>query len=193
MNPFRLNAIHGRNENPLGGNRGGTVSFTERPRGRAKGATSTSFSHKPSADARRAVPMSIAFIQKLVCSGFGITELDLLSRRSGRTQAKPRQVGYWLARHATSASLPEIGRAFDRDHSTVMHGIAQVDARMAADPAFAITVRKLADIYAQWAAPEPVSEEERIRLLCEEVKILDREIAAKVRTAEALAFWEGGV
>ena len=138
--------------------------------------------------------MSIAFIQKLVCSGFGITELDLLSHRSGRTQAKPRQVGYWLARHATSASLPEIGRAFDRDHSTVMHGIAQVEARMAADPAFAITVRKLLGIYTRWLADiplEPANEEERIQLLREEVEIMDREIAAKVRVAEAQEFWGG--
>jgi hypothetical protein len=135
--------------------------------------------------------MSIAFIQNLVCAGFGITELDLLSRRSGRTQAKPRQVGYWLARHTTSASLPEIGRAFDRDHSTVMHGIKQVEARMAADPALAARVRNLAETYARCIAPEPATEEERIQMRREVVEQIDREVVVNNgRPAIVLEAWE---
>ena len=87
--------------------------------------------------------MTIHDIQTLVCCSFGISQLDLLSRRRGRVQARPRQVAMWLARHATPCSLPEIGRAFDRDHTTVMHAIRQVDERIAADLGFAYLVRTL--------------------------------------------------
>ena len=92
--------------------------------------------------------MTIHDIQTLVCCAFGISQLDLLSRRRGRVQARPRQVAMWLARHATPCSLPEIGRAFDRDHTTVMHGIERVEARMAEDPGFAATVRELRETVA---------------------------------------------
>jgi chromosomal replication initiator protein len=81
---------------------------------------------------------SIQSIQDAVCRHFRVTHLDLCSRRQGRAVSRPRHVAMWLARHATAASLPEIGRAFgDRDHTTVMAALRRVDARMAADAAFA--------------------------------------------------------
>jgi Bacterial dnaA protein helix-turn-helix len=85
---------------------------------------------------------TISAIQTAVADGFGVTLLDLLSRRGARAIARPRQVAMWLCRHTTLASLPEIGRAFGgRDHTTVMHAIARVDELMAADAAFADQVR----------------------------------------------------
>jgi chromosomal replication initiator protein len=84
--------------------------------------------------------MTITEIQRLVAERFGVTMCDLMSRRRGRAQARPRQVAMWLARHTTPCSLPEIGRWFERDHSTVMHAIERVDERMAAEPVFATRV-----------------------------------------------------
>lgn len=75
---------------------------------------------------------SVAAIQAAVIAAFGVSQLDLMSRRAGRLIARPRQVGYWLARHCTPMSLPEIGRAFGRrDHTTILHGIAVVDGLIA--------------------------------------------------------------
>ncbi len=86
---------------------------------------------------------TIPAIQTVVADRFGMTVLDLLSRRRARAVARPRQVAMWIARHATLHSLPEIGRAFgDRDHTTVMAAIARVDALMAADPLFAARVEQ---------------------------------------------------
>lgn len=85
--------------------------------------------------------MSIHDIQLAVCAGFGVTRLDLLSRRNGQGAALSRQVGMWLSRHATPASLPQIGREFgNRDHTTVAYALRRIDALMAADAAFAETV-----------------------------------------------------
>jgi len=86
---------------------------------------------------------SICAIQTIVADRFGLTVLDLLSRRVARSVARPRQVAMWVCRHETLASLPEIGRAFGgRDHTTVMHAIQRIDGLMATDPAFAALVRQ---------------------------------------------------
>jgi chromosomal replication initiator protein len=70
---------------------------------------------------------------------------DLRSRRRGATLAKARHVAIWLARHATPCSLPQIGRAFDRDHTSVAHAIARVDRLMAEDLWFGASVLRLLD------------------------------------------------
>lgn len=79
--------------------------------------------------------MTIHDIQQLVCTRYGISHCDLMSRRRGRLQAVPRQVAMWLSRHTLPHTLPEIGRAFDRDHTTVIAAIRRVEQRMAANPA----------------------------------------------------------
>lgn len=89
---------------------------------------------------------TICAIQTVVAEQFGMTVLDLLSRRGARAVARPRQVAMWVCRHTTLASLPEIGRAFGgRDHTTVMAAIARVDELMAADPVFALRVRQCSE------------------------------------------------
>jgi len=71
-------------------------------------------------------------IQLAVSDACGVTRLDLLSRRRAREVARPRQVGMWLARRLTRASLPEIGHAFGgRDHTTVMHAVEVIDREIA--------------------------------------------------------------
>ncbi len=93
----------------------------------------------------QAIP-TICAIQAAVAGQFGMTVLDLLSRRRARAVARPRQVAMWIARHQTLHSLPEIGGAFGgRDHTTVMAAIRRVDALMAADPAFAARVRQCSE------------------------------------------------
>lgn len=82
---------------------------------------------------QRDVPMTIHEIQATVAARYGVTVLDIVSRRQGRATYRPRQVAMWLARHLTLHSLPEIGRAFGgRDHTTVMHGIWRVEQEIAA-------------------------------------------------------------
>ena len=85
--------------------------------------------------------MTISQIQVAVAERFGVAVSDLVSDR--RLTARERQVAMWLCRHRTPCSLPAIGLAFGRDHTTVHHAIRRVDERMAADAAFAGTVNDL--------------------------------------------------
>ncbi len=66
-------------------------------------------------------------IQKKVAEHFNISVKELQSSRRARTVARPRQVAMYLAKQLTSRSLPEIGRKFDRDHTTVMHAVRKVE------------------------------------------------------------------
>jgi len=73
-------------------------------------------------------------IVSLVETNYGImrTELASKSRKSVTTWA--RQVAMYLARHYTLLPLEEIGRAFGRDHATVIHAFQKVTETMETQP-----------------------------------------------------------
>ncbi|MDO4162345.1 MAG: chromosomal replication initiator protein DnaA [Pseudomonadota bacterium] len=66
-------------------------------------------------------------IQKKVAEYFNISVKEMQSSRRARNVARPRQIAMYLAKQLTSRSLPEIGRKFDRDHTTVMHAVRKVE------------------------------------------------------------------
>lgn len=51
----------------------------------------------------------------------------ILGAQRGRWISRPRQVAMWVASRTTRKSLPQIGAVMDRDHTTIMHGIRQVE------------------------------------------------------------------
>lgn len=71
----------------------------------------------------------IKIIQDAVCRFYGVEMCDLQSSRRTANIVKPRQVAMWLAKKLTLRSLPEVGRLFDRDHTTVLHAVRKIDAQ----------------------------------------------------------------
>ena len=82
-------------------------------------------------------------IQKKVAEHFNISVKELQSSRRARTVARPRQVAMYLAKQLTSRSLPEIGRKFDRDHTTVMHAVRKVEELILEDQSLAENIEVL--------------------------------------------------
>ena len=82
-------------------------------------------------------------IQKKVAEYFNISVKELQSSRRARTVARPRQIAMYLAKQLTSRSLPEIGRKFDRDHTTVMHAVRKVEGLIGEDVSLAESVNAL--------------------------------------------------
>ncbi|MBO4294584.1 MAG: chromosomal replication initiator protein DnaA [Alphaproteobacteria bacterium] len=82
-------------------------------------------------------------IQKKVAEYFNISVKELQSSRRARTVARPRQIAMYLAKQLTSRSLPEIGRKFDRDHTTVMHAVRKVEGLIGEDASLAESVNAL--------------------------------------------------
>ena len=70
--------------------------------------------------------VSINQIKKIVCKYFNVSIEDLNSKKKNNSIAWPRQVSMYLATELTTLSLPEIGREFNRDHSTVIHAKEKV-------------------------------------------------------------------
>lgn len=79
-------------------------------------------------------------IQKKVAEYFNISVKEMQSSRRARTVARPRQIAMFLAKQLTSRSLPEIGRKFDRDHTTVMHAVRKVEELILEDQTLAENV-----------------------------------------------------
>ena len=74
--------------------------------------------------------VSIEHIQKVVADYFSVKVSHLKARSNSKAITQPRQIGMYLCRNLTSASLPEVGRAFGgKHHTTVMHSIKKVEAQ----------------------------------------------------------------
>ena len=82
-------------------------------------------------------------IIKRVAAAFGITKKALLSPSRLRNVLLPRQVAMYLAHELAGLSLPRIGAAFERDHTTVLHACRKVKAELANDKHLAAILRQL--------------------------------------------------
>ena len=87
--------------------------------------------------------ISISEIQKAVCDYFTVRMADLKSTRRDRSIARPRQIAMYLVKTLTTKSLPDIGHAFDRDHTTIMHAIRTVADLMKKDATVCEDVNRL--------------------------------------------------
>jgi chromosomal replication initiator protein len=84
-------------------------------------------------------------IQEQTCAAFGVSMEDLLSTSRAQPVAWPRQVAMYLARELTDATLPAIGRAFGKNHTTVMHACRRTAERIASDREAFDAVQRLTD------------------------------------------------
>lgn len=74
----------------------------------------------------------LALIFGQVADKHGLTIEMMLAHRRPRALAYARHEAYWRAYRETAATLPEIGRAYSRDHTSIMYGIAQHERRLLA-------------------------------------------------------------
>src|SRR3954470_8581061 len=77
-------------------------------------------------------PASLETIQQAAADAFDHSRDRLLARDRSPKVALARQIAMYLARELTDVSLPEIGRGFGRDHSTVAHAHKRITADIAA-------------------------------------------------------------
>ena len=63
---------------------------------------------------------------------FSVSEEALRGQSRQKNTATARQVAMYLVRKLTNLSLPDIGKEFGRDHSTVIHSLKKVEQQLAA-------------------------------------------------------------
>ena len=93
-------------------------------------------------------------IERVVAEMFGLTPSALRNKSRAREYSAPRMIAMWLARKHTRSALSEIGRYFNRNHSTVISAQRRVDAWLASD--------------------ENVSSDDRNRSMAETVEKIER-------------------
>jgi chromosomal replication initiator protein len=71
--------------------------------------------------------ITIDTLLKFVAEYYGVRPSELKAASNSRNIVMPRQVAMYLCKTLTSASLPDIGRAFGKHHSTVIHSIRKVE------------------------------------------------------------------
>lgn len=68
----------------------------------------------------------------------GIPVSSVLGRSRTAPVSRARQMAAWLARECTVASLPAIGRALNRDHTSILHSVRVAQDLIAHDKAFSV-------------------------------------------------------
>lgn len=69
-------------------------------------------------------------IMQAVANFYCIPVEQITSNKRSKDTVQPRQVSMYLVRNLLGYSLPEIGKIFSRDHSTVLHAIDKIKNQM---------------------------------------------------------------
>lgn len=77
--------------------------------------------------------LSALTIGEFVSAQFKVSVKEMQSRTRKKDVVFPRQVAMYLSRLHTTQTLADIGRAFGRDHATVLHAIKVVSDRILRD------------------------------------------------------------
>jgi chromosomal replication initiator protein len=84
-----------------------------------------------------------AMIMEETATYFGLGPGDLASKSRSRPLTTARHVAMYLLREMTGLSLIKIGEHFERDHTTVLHGVKKIEGLM---PARGSTYRQVQEL-----------------------------------------------
>jgi chromosomal replication initiator protein len=85
----------------------------------------------------------VAQVVKRVAAVFAVPEKELMRASRLRRYMVPRQVAMYLARETCGLSLPRLGTAFGRDHTTVLHACRRIESEIESDAELAGLVQQL--------------------------------------------------
>lgn len=81
-----------------------------------------------------APPPAPEHIISQVAEHYSLRPADIKGNRRPANIAYPRQVAMYLTRRITNLSFPEIGRVFNRDNSTIQHGVGKIEEIIKTNP-----------------------------------------------------------
>ena len=83
-------------------------------------------------------------ILEYISKYYSLDESVIRGQQRVRDAVSARQIAMYLIRSMTNLSLDEIGKVFDnRDHSTVLYSIQQIEKKMKSDPVFNQTIKEI--------------------------------------------------
>jgi chromosomal replication initiator protein len=89
------------------------------------------------------VKVDVDVLIQVVADHFKMKVADILGKKRNKEIVMPRQVAMYLAREMASMSYPDIGRAFGRDYTTVIHSYEKIKSEIKKDSGLKNTVSEL--------------------------------------------------
>ena len=80
-----------------------------------------------------------------VCKFYNLDENTLRGTQKTKRTAEARQVAVYLIRKLTNLSTPDIGKEFNRDHTTILHSINKIEDALSSDDALKDVIRSITD------------------------------------------------
>ena len=77
--------------------------------------------------------LTIEEIQSAVSKKYSIEVSQILSPERTQSLVTPRQLAMYIARKFTTKGLPEIAKQFEKTHSTVIHGVKNIEKMLDVD------------------------------------------------------------
>ncbi len=87
--------------------------------------------------------ISPALILEETAAYFSLSQGDLASKSRSRPLTTARHIAMYLLRELTGLSLIKIGEQFERDHTTVLHGVKKIEGLM---PTRGVVYRQVQDL-----------------------------------------------
>ena len=85
-------------------------------------------------------------IMKVVASHYDLKVAELKGKSRAHVVSRPRQVAMYLSRKHTDHSFPEIGRAFDKDHTTVIAACRKLEPLEGSNDPLAAAISEIESI-----------------------------------------------
>lgn len=83
----------------------------------------------------------------IVAAATGVSRERILSSQRGEEVIRARHAAIWLSREVTRQSLPQIGKAFGRDHSTILEACRSAERRRDREPLFRVATDSLLNLF----------------------------------------------
>jgi len=84
-------------------------------------------------DEEKQLSISVEAIQKTVADHYKIHVSDIIGKTRPQNIAWPRQIAMYLSRDMTAQSFPVLGKAFGRNHATILHACNLVSRKQEED------------------------------------------------------------
>lgn len=73
-------------------------------------------------------------IMRVVANRYHVSLAEMIGASRRANFVAPRHVSIYLIKHLTLLSFPQIGRAFHRDHTSILHGYRKISEQRKIDP-----------------------------------------------------------
>lgn len=89
------------------------------------------------------VSVTVERIFSAMTDRYGISRADMVGKKREKAIAEARHISIYLIREITEMSFPNIGKLYDRDHTTILSSYQKISRRVSTDPAFALELGEL--------------------------------------------------